>query len=59
MDGAGVSKVGHGMVLMFLNLLALRDGSSESFDARHVPAIVCKIVVADIETRQRPLGGIS
>ena len=54
MDGAGVRKVGQGMVLMFLYLLALWDGSSESFDARHVLAIVGEVVIADIETRQRP-----
>ena len=55
MDGAGIRKVGQGMVLMFLYLLALWDGSSESFDARHVIARVGEVVVTDIETRQRPL----
>ena len=56
MDGAGVNKVGQGMVLVFLYLLALWDSSSQSFNTRHVIAIVCEVVVADIETRHHPDG---
>ena len=44
------------MASVFLDLLVLRDGSGESFDARHVFAIVGKVVVADIETHHRPDG---
>ena len=46
------------MVLLFLDLLALWNGTGESFDARHVAAVVGEVVVADIETRHRPDGGM-
>ena len=50
------------MVFVFLYLRALRNGCSESFDARHVryPSarldISPKAVVAHVQTRHRPDG---
>ena len=57
------AKVGQGIFLMFLHLLALRNGSSESLDAGHVRypfrftvvVVSSEAVVADIETRQCPV----
>ena len=46
-----------GLFWKFVYLLALGDSSSESFNAGHVVAIVCEVIVADIETRHRPVGG--
>ena len=58
------AKVGQGIFLVFLHLLALRNSSRESFDAGHVrypsagPRILVssEVVAANIQTRQRPLG---
>ena len=50
------AKVGQGIFWIFMYLLALWDGSSESFDAGHVLAMVGEVVLADIQTRQRPIG---
>ena len=54
--------MGQGIFLMFLRLLALRNGSSESLDAGHVRYSVAvliralsKVVATDIQTRQRPI----
>ena len=51
---------------MFSHLLVLRNGSRESFDAGHVRyplantavPIPPEVVAADVQRRQRPLGGI-
>ena len=57
------------MVLVFQHLLALGNGCSKSFDARHVRRVIWRaiaiarllalsqLVAADIQTRQRPDGG--
>ena len=53
------AKVGQGIFLVFLHLLALRNSSSESFDAGHVrypfpilTLISSEAVVADVHRRQ-------
>ena len=55
------AKVGQGIFLMFLHLLALRNGRSKSLDAGYVRYPVAifilalsKAVATDIQTRQRP-----
>ena len=51
------AKVGQGIFLVFLHLLALGNSSSESFDAGHVRyPVAVFIVAADIQTRQCPDG---
>ena len=53
------AKVGQGIFLVFLYLLALGNDGSESFDAGHVRyPVAVFIVAADIQTRQRPHGGV-
>ena len=59
------AKVGQGIFLVFMHLLALGESSSESFDAAHVGYPFIFVVVpgsseavgAQIQTRQRPDGG--